>query len=94
MGWELFFWNGFLENQIKTNPLSKEEFVKQFYEKTELMGIKHTFDVEEAWEIGCEIRKRNSFRKKAKEVQQQLLEQDNFTDKVKEIRKDNLYIRY
>jgi len=78
-----------IQNQIKTNPLSKEDFIKQFYEKTELMGIKHTFDVEEAWEIGCEIRRRNAFRKKAKEVQEQLLKQDNFTDETKEIRKDN-----
>ena len=78
-----------ISKQIQEQPLSKEDFIKQFYEKTELLGIKHTFDVEEAWEIGCEIRRRNAFRKKAEEVQEALLKQDNFTNKVKNIRDKN-----
>ena len=51
-----------ISKQIQEQPLNKEDFVKQFIEKTELLGIKHTFDVEEAWEIVCEIRRRNAFR--------------------------------
>ena len=78
-----------ISKQIQEQPLSKEDFIKQFYEKTELLGIKHTFDVEEAWEIGCEIRKRNAFRKKAKEVQEALLDEDNFTNEVSKIREKN-----
>ena len=61
-----------ISKQIQEQPLNKEDFVKQFIEKTELLGIKHTFDVEEAWEIGCEIRRRIAFRKKAEEVQAEL----------------------
>ena len=59
-----------INNQIINDPLSKEDFIKQFYEKTELLGIKHTFNVEEAWEIACEIRNRNAFRLKALDVQE------------------------
>ena len=78
-----------ISKQIQEQPLSKQDFIKQFYEKTELLGIKHTFDVEEAWEIGCEIRRRNAFRKKAKEVQETLLNEDNFTNEVSKIREKN-----
>jgi hypothetical protein len=91
-----------INSQIQQDPLDKKAFVKQFYEKTELLGIKHTFDVEEAWEIGCEIKRRNAFRKKANEVQENLLKKDNFTDEtdlikkhnpVKELSADGLYLR-
>ncbi len=91
-----------INKQIENDPLNKEDFVKQFYEKTELLGLKHTFDVEEAWEMGLEIRKRNAFRKKAAEVQQELLKQDNFSDDIgiiregnplKELTADGLYLR-
>ena len=90
-----------ISKQIQEQPLNKEDFVKQFIEKTELLGIKHTFDVEEAWEIGCAIRKRNAFRKKAEEVQDQLKTHPLYLDekassesnKVKETFSDGLYIR-
>ena len=91
-----------INNQIAVKPLSKEDFVKQFYQKTDLLGLKHTFDVEEAWEIGQQIRARNAFRTKAKEVQEELLSQGNFTDNsdiiksnnpVKELNVDGLYLR-
>ena len=78
-----------INNQIINDPLSKEDFIKQFYEKTELLGIKHTFNVEEAWEIACEIRNRNAFRLKALDVQEKLLQEDNFTNDAKTIRESN-----
>ena len=41
---------------------TKEESKAQFEEITEMLGLKHSFNFDEAWEIGLEIRKRKEFR--------------------------------
>ena len=45
-----------IKKQVEEEPLTKEECKAQFIEKTEELGIKHSFDFEEAWEIGQELR--------------------------------------
>jgi hypothetical protein len=59
-----------IKNQVKTQPLTKEQSKEQFIKYTNDLGIKHSFDFEEAWEIGQEIRKRNKFRDKIIEAEQ------------------------
>ena len=59
-----------IKNQVETQPLTKEQSKEQFIKYTNDLGIKHSFDFEEAWEIGEEIRKRNKFRDKIIEVEQ------------------------
>ena len=59
-----------IKNQVETQPLTKEQSKEQFIKYTNDLGIKHSFDFEEAWEIGEEIRKRNKFRDKITEVEQ------------------------
>lgn len=61
-----------IDNQIKNNPLSKEEAREQFIKQTEKLGLKHAFSFDEAWEIGQELRKRQEYREKVVEVQKQL----------------------
>jgi len=63
-----------IKEQVLTAPLTKEESKKQFIELTKQWGIKHTFDFDEAWEIGQEIRRRKDFRQKVKEVEQEMLD--------------------
>ena len=63
-----------IKEQVLTAPLTKEESKKQFVELTKQWGIKHTFDFDEAWEIGQEIRRRKDFRNKIKEVEQEMLD--------------------
>ena len=47
-----------INKQVEENPLTKEESKAQFVEITKALGIKHSFNFEEAWEIGEEIRRR------------------------------------
>ena len=53
-----------IDKQVREEPLTKEESKAQFYEMTEKLGLKHSFNFEEAWEIGEEIRRRKDFREK------------------------------
>lgn len=59
-----------IKQQVLLEPLEKAESKKQFVEITKKLGLKHSFDFDEAWEIGEEIRKRNTFREKITEIQQ------------------------
>ncbi len=61
-----------INNQANNNPLSKEELKKQFVYYTKKLGLKHTFNFDEAYEIGQELKKRNSFRNKIVEFENQL----------------------
>ena len=61
-----------INKQVKENPLTKEECKVQFIEKTEELGLKHSFDFEEAWEIGQEIRKRKEFRENIMTLENQI----------------------
>ena len=58
--------------QVEEEPLSKEECKAQFVEKTEELGLKHSFDFDEAWEIGQEIRKRKEFRENIVTLENQI----------------------
>jgi len=63
-----------INNQALSDPLSKEELRKQFIEKTEEMGLKHTFTFDEAWEVAQEIRKKQDFREKITDLHEQIVE--------------------
>ncbi len=62
-----------IKEQVLTAPLTKEESKKQFIELTKQWGIKHTFDFDEAWEIGQQLRRRKDFRNKISEVEKDML---------------------
>ena len=51
-----------IDEQVEQAPLTKEESKAQFYQITEMLGLKHSFNFDEAWEIGEEIRRRKDFR--------------------------------
>ena len=51
-----------INKQVEESPLTREESKAQFEEITDILGLKHSFDFDEAWEIGQEIRKRKEFR--------------------------------
>ena len=93
-----------IKKQIEEAPLSKEESKEQFIRVTKELGLKHSFDFDEAWEIGQEIRNRNKFREKIQEFQDKLLtspigkhidEDDEVMDlnPVKETFADGCYVR-
>lgn len=63
-----------INKQVENNPLTKEESKAQFVEITEVLGLKHSFNFDEAWEIGLEIRKRKEFREKISELEQVLID--------------------
>ena len=58
-----------IKKQVDNEPLSKEESKAQFEEITKELGLKHSFDFDEAWEIGEEIRRRKDFREKIGELE-------------------------
>ena len=53
-----------IKKQVDNEPLSKEESKAQFEEITKELGLKHSFDFDEAWEIGEEIRRRKDLERK------------------------------
>ena len=63
-----------IKEQVKNAPLTKEQSKEQFYRLTEQWGIKHSFDFDEAWEIGEEIRKRKEFRESITKLESEVLE--------------------
>ncbi len=62
-----------IDKQVRENPLTKEESKAQFNEMTKKLGLKHSFNFEEAWEIGLEIRRRKEFREKMVELENEIL---------------------
>ena len=59
---------------VEQAPLTKEQSRAQFYEMTERLGLKHSFNFDEAWEIGLEIRRRKEFREKMTELESTITE--------------------
>jgi hypothetical protein len=59
--------------QVEEEPLTKEESKEQFYRMTEEFGIKHSFNFDEAWEIGLEIRRRKEFREQMVDLENEIL---------------------
>ena len=90
-----------INKQAETNPLSKKDLKKQFVETTEKLGIKHTFNFDEAYEIGQELVRRQTFRNKIVEFEDKLnnselaLSQKELHDKnpVKHSFADGCYVR-
>ncbi|ASF00737.1 hypothetical protein [uncultured virus] len=58
-----------IDKQVEEKPLTKEQSKAQFEEITKELGLKHSFDFDEAWEIGEEIRRRKDFREKISELE-------------------------
>ena len=65
-----------INKQVENQPLTKEESRAQFVEMTEALGLKHSFNFDEAWDIGLEIRKRKEFREKISELEKAVTEMD------------------
>ena len=63
-----------IDEQVEKAPLTKEESRAQFYEMTERLGLKHSFNFDEAWEIGLEIRRRKEFRENMTELENTITE--------------------
>tara|TARA_R100001463_G_scaffold50446_5_gene100713 strand:- start:13790 stop:14386 length:597 start_codon:yes stop_codon:yes gene_type:complete len=51
-----------INKQVEESPLTKEEAKEQFVEMTEQLGLDHSYNFDEAWEIGQELRRRQDFR--------------------------------
>ena len=63
-----------ITKQVEREPLTKEESKAQFEYVTEKLGLKHSFNFDEAWEIGLEIRKRKEFREKINELENDVID--------------------
>ena len=63
-----------IKKQVQEAPLTKEESREQFYRVTEELGLKHSFDFDEAWETGLEIRRRREFREKITDLENTIAE--------------------
>ena len=61
-----------IDDQVDNNPLTKQQSKEQFEYWTEQLGLKHSFNFEEAWEIGQEIRARKEFREKISELEKSI----------------------
>ena len=71
-----------IKKQVENNPLTKEESRAQFVQVTEMLGLKHSFNFDEAWEIGLEIRQRKEFREKITELEQTIVSIEGTTGEV------------
>ena len=71
-----------IDKQVEKQPLTKKESKAQFEEVTEVLGLKHSFNFDEAWEIGLEIRKRKEFREKISDLEQALIDVGDTTGEV------------
>ena len=63
-----------IDEQIKNAPLSKEQAKQQFVEKTEELGVQHSFSFDEAWDYTVYQRKQKEFREKITEFEQAINE--------------------
>ena len=71
-----------INKQVENNPLTKEESRAQFVQVTEMLGLKHSFNFDEAWEIGLEIRQRKEFREKITELEEAIISVQGTTGEV------------
>ena len=71
-----------INKQVENKPLTKEESRAQFVEITEVLGLKHSFNFDEAWEIGLEIRKRKEFREKISDLEEAIRSVEGTTGEV------------
>ena len=71
-----------IKKQVENEPLTREESKAQFVEVTEMLGLKHSFNFDEAWEIGLEVRKRQEFREKISDLEQAIVDMGDTTGEV------------
>ena len=71
-----------INKQVENDPLTKEESRAQFVQVTEMLGLKHSFNFDEAWEIGLEVRQRKEFREKITELEEAILSVEGTTGEV------------
>jgi len=90
-----------IEQQIKENPITKEQARQQFEEKTVEFGINHVYTFDEYWDMMEDFKKKKNFRDKITSLQAQLLESEdtligdklNEYNPVKNSFADGLYMR-
>ena len=63
-----------IDKQVEKQPLTKEESKAQFEEITEDLGLLHSFNFDEAWDIGLEIRRRKEFRENISDLEKAVTE--------------------
>ena len=81
--------------------ISRKEAKQQFVDMTDKLNLKHTFDFDEAYDIGLELRKRKKFREHITELEEQGKKDNIFLspedtkklNPVKESFADGCYIR-
>jgi len=66
-----------IKKQVENNPLTKEESRAQFVQVTEMLGLKHSFNFDEAWDIGLEIRRRKEFRENISDLEKAVTEAES-----------------
>ena len=71
-----------INKQVENEPLTKEESRAQFVQVTEMLGLKHSFNFDEAWEIGLEVRQRKEFREKITELEEAIISVQGTTGEV------------
>ena len=71
-----------INKQVENEPLTKEESRAQFVQVTEMLGLKHSFNFDEAWEIGLEVRQRKEFREKITELEDAIVSVQGTTGEV------------
>ncbi len=71
-----------INKQVENYPLTKEESRAQFVQVTEMLGLKHSFNFDEAWEIGLEVRQRKEFREKITELEEAIISVQGTTGEV------------
>tara|TARA_R100001463_G_scaffold59617_2_gene111964 strand:- start:1389 stop:1991 length:603 start_codon:yes stop_codon:yes gene_type:complete len=71
-----------INKQVENDPLTKEESRAQFVRVTEMLGLKHSFNFDEAWEIGLEVRQRKEFREKITELEEAIISVQGTTGEV------------
>ena len=71
-----------INKQVENEPLTKEESRAQFVQVTEMLGLKHSFNFDEAWEIGLEVRQRKEFREKITELEEAIISVEGTTGEV------------
>jgi len=61
-----------IDKQVEEKPLTKEESRAQFEEVTGELGLVHSFNFDEAWDIGLEIKRRKEFRENINELEEDI----------------------
>ena len=71
-----------IDEQIENAPLSKEQAKQHFVEKTEELGLQHTFHFDEAWDYAVYQRKQKEYREKITQFQEAV---ENHPSKIKDV---------